>query len=151
MNTDSNCGESSITLNNSFKNTVIAMEQNCNNSITNCETCNDFPDIFLTPVLKVMKMTIVQMLISTKLRGWATKHNITGIAVNELLHILSLYHPNLPLNTPTKTTIKQLDNGGEYIYLGIENYLRYVMSVNLNHFDNISTIKMSIYIDGLPL
>lgn len=90
----------------------------------------------------------------TKLRTWALSNNINHIAVTRLLHILSAYHSELPLDsrkllrTPVTTALKQLANG-EFHYFGLRNCLNAFFDHCKSYlFDYVS---LSFNIDGLPL
>lgn len=67
--------------------------------------------------------------LSKQLAEWATvKHKITHSVLTDLLHILSPYHPELPLDsctllmTPNSTRISDLETG-QFVYFGIKNAL----------------------------
>lgn len=71
---------------------------------------------------------------TTELRAWATKHNITQIAIYDLLRLLRCWYPNecLPrdartlLCTPRSVNLEELD-AGQYFYFGVrENLIRSV-------------------------
>ncbi|KAK9687290.1 hypothetical protein QE152_g36557 [Popillia japonica] len=90
-----------------------------------------------------------------KLKHWAISNtSVPHSAITELLHILSPYHPELPLDcrtllkTPTQISTKQLDNGS-YCHFGLSNYLKCSFLPN-SQFES-DTIKISFNIDGLPL
>lgn len=74
-----------------------------------------------------------QNCLTYELANWATKRPISQLAVTELLHILSPYHPELPLDcrtllqTPTSTVVTNFETG-EFCYLGLNVALEYVLS-----------------------
>lgn len=90
----------------------------------------------------------------SKLRHWAL--NVPQVKVTELLHILSPYHPNLPLDcrtllkTPKTYSVKKLDSG-EYSHIGLANNLKQCLtsSKHLTLLGN--EIFISFNIDGIPL
>lgn len=93
--------------------------------------------------------------LKTQLCYWATvKHKVSHSALNDLLKILSPYHPELPicgrtlLKTPTTLNSIQLENG-EYVYLGILKFLKETLALYPSYCgDNIS---LRFNVDGLPL
>jgi hypothetical protein len=64
------------------------------------------------------------------LRKWALNESVNHKQLDSLLKILKLYHPELPLSsrtvmkTPRKTEEVVMVQGGEFIYVGIENQIR---------------------------
>ncbi|CAC5424804.1 unnamed protein product [Mytilus coruscus] len=93
---------------------------------------------------------------AANLAGWATTRKCTRSSLNELLDILRQEGLRLPkdsrtlLQTPRSiTTIKKC--GGDYLYLGLESGLLKVISENLEHFQRIENLELSISIDGVPL
>lgn len=94
-----------------------------------------------------------QLPVDMKFRLWAIKHNITRIAMSELLKILISiglnYLPTDPrtlLETPQNIELKDLANGKVW-YCGIANNLRRIFST-LNESINVS---LNFNIDGIPL
>lgn len=88
-----------------------------------------------------------------KLRLWAVKHNITRIAMSELLKILIsiglTYLPHDPrtlLETPQNIQLHDRANGKVW-YCGIENNLRRIFHT-LNEDLN---VLLNFNIDGIPL
>lgn len=92
----------------------------------------------------------------SSLAHWASvKHKVPQNYVNDLLHILSPYHKNLPLDCRTllKTSVitkeSKLDNG-TYRHMGLRTGLNNILTTyKINFNENI--IKLSFNIDGLPL
>lgn len=89
-----------------------------------------------------------------KLRYWATRSSVTQSSVTSLLHILSPYHPELPLDcrtllqTPTSMISKQLITG-KYCHFGISNALECFLSNNANFSDDV--VEISFNVDGIPI
>jgi len=89
-----------------------------------------------------------------KLVEWAVKHNITQVALKDLLGLLKPLIPDLPkdprtlLSTPRKYVIKKIGDGA-YHHFGIRNWL---LSLFENGFQPAtSEIYLQINIDGVPL
>lgn len=105
-----------------------------------------------------------------KLRGWALSHNITHVALKELLSLLSSslkltvpLDPRTLLETP-RVVETDFISGGEFVYFGIEKNLKRSIS-NIAHLvqpkstifskfyhdfgENLVTI--SVGVDGIPL
>lgn len=87
-----------------------------------------------------------------KLRLWALKHNITRIAMGELLKILIsiglTYLPSDPrtlLETPTTIQLESLANG-KFWYCGIRNNLRRIF----NALKEDIIVALNFNIDGIP-
>lgn len=91
--------------------------------------------------------------LSEELRNWATTKHVSHSALSSLLHVLSPYHPQLPLDsrtllkTPKYLNIKKLDNG-EYCYIGLLCNLKHKLIRCLYPY---SKFKISFNVDGLPL
>lgn len=68
-----------------------------------------------------------------KLREWAINGNVPHIRISELLHILWLFHPELPLssktllNTPLVLKSKKLNNG-EYYHFNLITSLKRILT-----------------------
>jgi len=96
------------------------------------------------------------------LRGWALKHNITHEAISDLLTGLKQSHecfaddelePRFPINARTllKTEVrlvKKIVEPGHYIHIGLKKQL---LKIAPKYLKNVSTFKLLINIDGLPL
>lgn len=92
-----------------------------------------------------------------QLAFWVVKHNISHLAVNNLLRILQPSINNLPkdvrslLGTPRSGTFQYIDvPPGKYCHYGIEKGLQYIM----NKYPNTvfpKYLKINLNIDGLPL
>lgn len=91
---------------------------------------------------------------------WATERHISlrHLALTDLLHILSPYHPELPidsrtlLNTPISTPINKLETG-EFCYLGLNIALKNILSQKCTQecIKPGETLKICFNIDGIPL
>lgn len=95
----------------------------------------------------------VQPSTEMKLRSWALRHNITRIAMNELLKILIsiglTYLPSDPrtlLETPQSIQLKNLANGNVW-YCGIENNLRRIFNTLKEDIE----VSLDFNFDGIPL
>ncbi|CAH0558952.1 unnamed protein product [Brassicogethes aeneus] len=94
--------------------------------------------------------------LTMKLKQWVVNRNIPYGAATELLHILSKYHSELPLDcrtllkTSTPLHIKYFENGGEFCYLGILHNLKRIVSQNKGSTVE-NKLKISFNVDGLPL
>jgi hypothetical protein len=92
--------------------------------------------------------------IGDKLAGWAVAHNVTQLALKDLLIILRCYHPGLPsdsrtlLRTPHTYTVRKLvDQDGQYYHFGIACGIE-----SLNQSDKLPGIlRLQFNVDGLPL
>ncbi|KAB0795928.1 hypothetical protein PPYR_09989 [Photinus pyralis] len=91
------------------------------------------------------------MTLINDLRKWAIHSKVHHSAVNNLLHVLSKYHPNLPLDSRTllktsrKLNVKQIGNG-ELCYLGLKKHLNNFLIKNKDF--NLNEIRISFNIDG---
>jgi len=87
-----------------------------------------------------------------KLKYWALAHNITLSALDDLLSILKLFHPDIPsfgrslLHTPKITKSIHLHNG-KFTYFGICNQLNFLLQKELCT----KIIELDFNFDGLPL
>ncbi|CAH2003324.1 unnamed protein product [Acanthoscelides obtectus] len=94
-----------------------------------------------------------ELSLKDELQCWATNFKISHTALKDLLHILSSYHPELPLvsrtllQTPKKFDIKSFGSG-EYVYLGIKNNLE--KFIRQHDYKN-DTLILNFNIDGIPL
>ena len=93
----------------------------------------------------------------TTLAKWMTKNNITQNASDDLLKLLrESGHPNLPktarslLRTPRDTQTED-KSGMEYKYLGLIPALKGVLQGQMANNTEISELKLSLNIDGLPI
>ncbi|CAH0558902.1 unnamed protein product [Brassicogethes aeneus] len=92
--------------------------------------------------------------LSDSLKNWANDFKITTTALTKLLHLLSPFHPELPLDsrtllrTPLDFNSKELETG-QYSHFGLQKGLYMFLESNINFKD--STISISFNIDGLPL
>lgn len=97
-------------------------------------------------------------MLKSDLINWTLLYNIPRVATTKLLHILSIFFPELPLDsrtllhTPINSLIKKIPNG-EYIHFGLLNGIL----ICLNSFENVSLlfpekiVMLSFNIDDLPL
>ncbi|KAJ8909796.1 hypothetical protein NQ315_015316 [Exocentrus adspersus] len=94
------------------------------------------------------------MTLLVKLKHWATTPPVTHAHVTSLLHILSPYHPELPLDartllkTPRSMVAKTLENG-HYCHIGLEQGLQILLKRNYKIAPKSLTISFNI--DGIPL
>ncbi|KAK3927629.1 Cytochrome c heme lyase [Frankliniella fusca] len=90
------------------------------------------------------------------IRDWAQKPGLLSLTkLDDLLHLLSVVFPNMPL---TYTTLFQCDyqfdisefvSGGTFWYRGIRNYLK---QLNMkDYLEKFKEITLDFGIDGLPL
>lgn len=83
---------------------------------------------------------------------WAITCRVPHSTITKLLHVLSPFHPELPLssrtllNTPNVTSVTHLETG-EFCYFGIKSALSKVVSDN----DSVNEILISFNVDGIPL
>ena len=98
--------------------------------------------------------------IRERLALWATKFNITHIALCALLIILREHNLDIPLDTRTlfatpKATEIQKVADGEYYHFGINNMLHLALKLLRNSLkfspESIKSLTMRINIDGIPL
>jgi len=91
-----------------------------------------------------------------KLRHLISKYHVSHNFINELLIVLRSEGLKIPkdvrtlLKTPRAHEIVNI-HPGSYIHIGIEFLIRPILEANYNHFHDISLIKLSLNIDGLPL
>lgn len=98
--------------------------------------------------------------LQSQLRKWAVQHNITHIALKDLMQIFNerlsvssaslLPLPNDPrtlLSTPPTVSLVPLADGGEYWHHGVENCIKKL----LPSLSAPTTIHLTINIDGLPV
>ncbi|KAJ8970641.1 hypothetical protein NQ314_001092 [Rhamnusium bicolor] len=93
--------------------------------------------------------------LSYQLSEWALTHQITHVALNDLLKILKPHHDDLPvdartlLKTPRKTDI-EIVQPGHYYHFGLENCVQNLFC-RYPPFKNLEYIQVCINIDGLPI
>lgn len=96
-----------------------------------------------------------------KLIRWAIKKHISHSGITDLLHILSPYHPELPLTASTllstpcslhPSIFNTLDTG-KFFYFGITATLKTILLENYTqeYLKNCKTLKLCFNIDGIPL
>ena len=95
-----------------------------------------------------------------RLADWYVTHNVSLVALSDLLKILSEYHSSLPKDARTllKTTSSQLvlpmndmlNRPGEYVYFGIEKQLqRNVFNIVTER--GLNQLQLFFNVDGVPL
>ncbi|CAH0547083.1 unnamed protein product [Brassicogethes aeneus] len=97
-----------------------------------------------------------EVTLTEQLRNWAVTSgsSVSHSAITKLLHILSVYHPDLPkdcrtlVKTPVKMKTSVLETG-TYCHLGLHKALENFLLKNPN-FPN-KVLQVAINIDGLPL
>ncbi|KAK4877644.1 hypothetical protein RN001_010150 [Aquatica leii] len=91
-----------------------------------------------------------------QLQSWALRHNITHVAINDLLCIFKTPIPNLPSDARTllgtkRTVVTTKVEPGLYYHFGLE----YCLKKNVNNLSDsnitLNTIEININVDGLPL
>lgn len=95
---------------------------------------------------------------SSELSKWCLAHNITHIAINDLLKILKPRHPELPLDARTflqtprcrRESPFKLIEPGEYYHFGLKNCIIKLLT-QFPKRRHLETIEILINIDGLPL
>ncbi len=94
--------------------------------------------------------------LKNQIATWATNHNITHQALNELITILREEGCELPkdartvLHTPTSCNLIDV-GGGKFFYFGIRGHLvRLIENGEYNFLDD-RTIKLDISVDGVPI
>ncbi|KAB0803466.1 hypothetical protein PPYR_00436, partial [Photinus pyralis] len=103
---------------------------------------------------KQMDIAINSVSLSTKLKQWAITSGVTHSTVTNLLHILSPYHAELPLDcrtllkTPTKTNIIQLETGS-YCHIGLQKGITHFLLTNSQFIGD--ELQIGFNIDGIPL
>lgn len=93
--------------------------------------------------------------LETIIASWAIRHNITQLALNDLLSSLTKcdQFKNLPKNsrlllkTPKSTLLKTI-KGGVYHHFGLRNEIKYLFEI---HDSLPSTLMLSVGIDGIPI
>ncbi|OXA53107.1 hypothetical protein Fcan01_12545 [Folsomia candida] len=89
--------------------------------------------------------------------SWVVKHQINGVAVDDLLQLLAFHTPKINLPKSYKTLMKtpvnydiDIIDGGEYYHFGLERQLQR-LSRGRNFIDKFENIEIKIGIDGLPI
>lgn len=94
--------------------------------------------------------------LENKLRHLISKYHVSHNFINELLIVLRSEGLKLPkdvrtlLKTPRAHEIVNI-HPGSYIHIGIEFLIRPILEAYYNQLHDISLIKLSLNIDGLPL
>ncbi|XP_070191797.1 uncharacterized protein [Littorina saxatilis] len=95
-------------------------------------------------------------LLASELRNWATLFNIPLLALNGLLSVLKVFHPNLPkdsrtlLKTPVRYDIKDVQ-GGSYHHFGVIDSLSSLLTNANDVCRDVDGFWLQVSIDGLPL
>lgn len=90
--------------------------------------------------------------LENELKEWAISNNVTHTSLNELLRILNMRFPELPLHSRTllKTNRKKVDTirigNGKYWHNGLKENVMLAAKLFDDH-----TILLSFNVDGLPL
>lgn len=92
--------------------------------------------------------------LQNKLKYWALAHNITLSALDDLLSVLKVFHPDITvsgrslLHTPRTTKSIDLQNG-KFTYFGIRNQL--ILRLQNEPCSTILNLDLDFNCDGLPL
>ena len=91
-----------------------------------------------------------------ELKHWAIKHNITHLALGELLPVLQKYHSSLPKDPRTLLSTGRLDgikniDGGQYYHFGIRAGIVATFMCNHSIFHSSQKFHLQVNIDGLPI
>ena len=90
-----------------------------------------------------------------ELAWWATEHNVSHVALRDLLKLLHTHFPNLPkdprtlLSTKRSYEMKEI-TGGKYYHFGIAKGVSEKLRTENLSMD-VQLIHLQINIDGLPL
>lgn len=80
-------------------------------------------------MVNISSQSVPSIPLGSQLSEWAVNHNITHIAINDLLKMLKPYHSELPndartlLHTPRSSFLKDI-NPGKYYHFGLELCLK---------------------------
>ena len=92
--------------------------------------------------------------LADSLRNWYVKNNVTLSSFKDLLSILKLYHPELPLdprsifkNKVQQYEIKEFDSG-QFVYFGLKKSLSHGIGFQLN---SEKPVRLDINFDGCPI
>jgi len=94
--------------------------------------------------------------IQLHLAQWSLKHNISHIALNDLLKLLKCRIFELPTDARTllgtcRTIVSKIIEPGQYYHFGVENCIKSLIYSSNDFFKNNGIIELAINIDGLPL
>ncbi|KYN07642.1 hypothetical protein ALC62_01388, partial [Cyphomyrmex costatus] len=137
-----------------YDNNFIDAVSNCNES-SNSFSCTDINSDVSSSQNSLFDK---QNSLGNELAKWAIERHISHLALTDLLHILSPYHPELPLHsrtllrTVTTTEIYQLETG-ELCYLGLTSALKNLLSQRSSqeYVKPDEALKICFNIDGIPL
>lgn len=156
-NTNKNLSQNTITLPQNIVNYMcisnrLVISEDIHN-FDNSDTSNSSVDkiVDLETNLDVPNLAI-------QLKHWVVNRDVSDVAVTDLLRILSKYHSDILrildcrtlLKTSTPIQIKNIENGGEFCYLGLLNNLKRIVSQS-NGVVIENKLRISFNIDGLPL
>ncbi|KAG9272098.1 hypothetical protein AMEX_G13048 [Astyanax mexicanus] len=87
---------------------------------------------------------------------WATEHNISHAALNDLLKLLSKHHTSLPKDArtllgTTRSILVQEKAGGQYHHFGVLNSINGILDENIGLLSENTQVNLQVNIDGLPL
>lgn len=96
--------------------------------------------------------------LSNDLKRWSLNHNISHVALDDLLKLMIANFPDTALPTSSKTllgtprhiAVKYI-SGGQYYYFGVEEQIRLVHKIYEKIFINISQVTLTIGCDGFPI
>lgn len=93
---------------------------------------------------------------TSQLQGWAIKHRITHVVLNELLGYVKHRYPEVPRDACTLLgTVRKVhaDNvePGRYYHFGISHCIVNLIQTSQYSVQNMQVIETMINIDGLPL
>lgn len=131
---------------------------NLNSDFSNVDVNLSQPDVCSNSDFEVNQLDVASqsngnLSLSKQLTHWAISGRVSHSNLTSLLHILHEHHPYLPLDsrtllkTPSHVDVIPLESG-EFVYFGIEYYLKYFVN---RHSYNEKAIHLSFNIDGLPI
>lgn len=141
-------------------NNVINYECNANEndlmSNLNVDSFEHSADIESTSVENIPRPAVLdnKSNLSSSLLQWSLKYHVSQVAVTSLLHILSPFHPDLPLDsrtllrTPTSMIETVLENG-TYCHIGLKNGLNNILSKFKNADMLGDSLNLSFNVDGV--
>jgi len=93
--------------------------------------------------------------IKSSLMQWSLKHNVSHIALNDLLKLLKFHIPELSVDARSFLgTCREIKNKiiepGQYYHFGVENCIKNLIRYS-NDFPKSTEIELAININGLPL
>lgn len=94
--------------------------------------------------------------LSAQLAHWAKNFQVPHNAVNNLLQLLRVHHPDLPkdtrtlLKTPRHCDVKEIAEGS-YHYFGVETSLVKILLPKVDSLKEADQISLQCNVDGIPL